>query len=199
MGFLRLVGIPENLFLFICFFFQFHNALADLVLGQHELRRRVDGDTLQFLDGTLAQNIETADGFHFVAPQLDTVRILLRQVKNVHNAATDGELSRALHLVSLLISHCHQPGCQFAFIQTAAPLGTDDVLLLPQHLGCHQRRIGSDDGNGLPFHDSAQCLDPLLYQLITVDIRLEKDQILCRIQHDISVIKAVFLVDLFGF
>ena len=105
----------------------------------------------------------------------------------------------AFHLIGFLVSHSYQPGCQFTLVQTTAPLGVDDVLLLPQHLGCHQCRIGGDDGDRLSLHDSAQGLDPLLYQLITVNICLEKDQVLRRIQHDISVIKAVFLVDLLGF
>ena len=192
------MGIPENFLLFGGFLLQSGDSLADLLLRQHELRRRVDSDALQLLNGTLAQDVEAADGLHLISPQFDTIGVFLRQIKDIHNAATDGELPRAFHLIGFLISHSHQSGCQFALVQTAAPLGADDVFLLPQYLRCHQCRIGGDNGDRLTLHDSAQGLDPLLYQLIAVDIRLEKDQVLRRIQHDISVIKAVFLVDLFG-
>ena len=198
MGFLRLVGIPEDFFLFVCFFFKLTDALADLLFRQYKLCGRVDSDAFQLLNGTLAQDVEAADGLHLISPQFDTIGVFLRQIKDIHTAATDGELPRAFHLIGFLISHSHQSGCQFALVQTAAPLGADDVFLLPQYLRCHQCRIGGNNGDRLTLHDSAQGLDPLLHQLIAVDIRLEKDQVLRRIQHDISVIKAIFLVDLFG-
>ena len=52
--------------------------------------------------------IKAADGLHFFPPQLHTVRILLREVKNVHNAAPDRKLPGTFHLGHLLISHVHQ-------------------------------------------------------------------------------------------
>ena len=54
VGFLRPVGFPENFLLFGGFLLQSGDSLANLLLRQHELRRRVDRNTLQLLNGTLA-------------------------------------------------------------------------------------------------------------------------------------------------
>ena len=163
MGLLRLVGISEYLFLLCSFLLKLCDALADLFFRQYEFCGRVDCDAFQLLNGTLAQDVEAADGLHLISPQFDTIGVFLRQIKDIHNAATDGELPRAFHLIGFLISHSHQSGCQFALVQTASPLGADDVFLLPQYLRCHQCRIGGNNGDRLTLHDSAQGLDPLLH------------------------------------
>ena len=62
----------------------------------------------------------------------------------------------------------------------------------------HQRIIGGDHRRRPAFHQPAQTADPLHRQLITVDIRLKKDQILGRIQHHIPVIKFIILIQFLG-
>ena len=54
VGFLRLMGIPEGLFLLCSFLLKPCDAFADLLFRQHEFRGRVDCDALQFFNGALA-------------------------------------------------------------------------------------------------------------------------------------------------
>ena len=42
-----LVGIPEDFFLFVCFFFKLTDSLADLLFRQYKLCGRVDSDAFQ--------------------------------------------------------------------------------------------------------------------------------------------------------
>ena len=195
MGFLRAEGIPEQLLLLPGFFFQLFQPPADPLLLQDKFRGRKDADAFQVLDGTLAEDVKAADGIHLIPPQLHPVRVLLRQVKNIHNAAPDGKLSRTFHLISLLIAHGHQALAQLRLVQGPSLFHIDDIRLpVPHGLRRHQRGIGGDNGDWLSLHQPAQYLHTLLHQLVAVDICLKKNQVLCRVQHDISVIKFIFLV-----
>ena len=199
MRFLRAEGIPEQLLLerrLRLYLFQPH---ANAFFLQHELRGRKNGYALQVLYGTLAQNVKASDRLHLIPPELDPVRIFLRKIKNVNNPAPHGKLPRAVHLIILFVSHRHQPFGKPVLTNAAAPVNVNDILLpVPNDLGRHQRRIGCDNSDRFPLHQPPKGLDPLSNQLVSMDIRLEKYKILCRIQHDISVIKLVFLKNLPG-
>ena len=199
MSLFRLEGIPEDFFLLCALLFQLSQSCLNALFRQHKLCSRENADALQLLNGTLAQNVKASDGVHLIPPQFNTVGVLLRQIKHIHDTSADGKLSGTFHLVSLLIAHLHQTFCKSPLVQAASSGHPDHVLLLPEHLRCHQSSIGCHDGHRLALHDPAQSADTLLYQLIAVNVCLKEDQILGRIQHDISVIKFIFLVKLFCF
>ena len=167
---------------------------------QDKFRSREYGNTLQYLDRTLAQYIKTTDGFHLISPQLHTIRILLRKIINIHDTASDRELTGAVYLITLFIPKGNQLLCKFALLKGSSFFNMDYILLsVPECLGCHQRSIGCDNRHRLALQQTTQCSDSLLYQLVSMNIRLKKDQVLSRIQHDISVIKLIFLIDFFCF
>ena len=192
--------IPKKLFLLCALGLKPFDAGANPFLLQHEFRGRKHTDPLQVLNGSLAQHIKTADGFHLIPPQFNSIRILLSQVKNIQNTSPDRKLSGTFHLVAFLITHGHQtPACLF-FPQSTSPVDFNHVFVpVPHNLWCHQCRICGDDGYWFLLHQPAKSLDPLPNQLISMDIRLKKYQILGRVQYDIPVIKLIFFIKFFGF
>ena len=104
MGFFCLKLLPQGLFIR---FFRFRDPLQPhlhLLRCQHDFRGRVQYHFFQLLYRPLALRIKAADGIHLIAPQLDPDRKLLRQRENIHNTATDGELSHTVYLCHALVA-----------------------------------------------------------------------------------------------
>ena len=129
MGLLRLKGVPEQLCLSGPLFLQTLQPPLDSLLLQHELRGRKHGHALQLLYGALAQHVEAAHGFHLIPPQLNTVRVLLRQIENIDDTAPDGKLARTLHLIAFFIAHGHQPAAKPFLLQGRPQIDLYDIFL----------------------------------------------------------------------
>ena len=156
---------PELSRKFLPFLFNLiHPHFQPLAWEQH-LPCRIDCYTGKLLYGTLAEHIKASDGLHFIPPKLDAVRIFLRQIKNIHNTASDAELARSLHLIIPYISHLNQTQSQLLFIQPTLPVNRKE--LLPPYgkrdLGSHQGAEGCDHRNRLSLQHPLQAFDPLRY------------------------------------
>ena len=179
------------------FLLNFPKPFLLLLPGKHHFRRRINIHISQLLHTALAEQVKAADGLHFLPPQLDTVWIFLRQIKNINDPAPDGKLPRRVHLIIFFISHLRQAAGETALVQPAVAVNMDDRRrdFLQRHLGGHQRRKGGEHRQRLPLNNFTQRLHPIRHQLVPMDIRLVKNQILRRIQGHIPVIKLIILIN----
>ena len=84
------------------------NAIGKPCVRQNQLRSRIDLHKLHGLDGSLRLQIEASDGVHLFVEKLNSIGILLRKVKDIHNIAAHSKLPRRVDLEILLISHANQ-------------------------------------------------------------------------------------------
>ena len=163
-------------------------------------RGRIDHDLFQILQRTLALGVETADGVNLIPPQFDTPGILLCEGIDIHDPSPDGELPRHLHLTYALIAHLHQTVFQFIHIQRAVVAEIDKLFfyIFQRSQKIHTAIDAGHHGDFLPGEKSFDHLHSLADDQISMDIRLKKQKVSCRIKQHISVIKAVILIDLFG-
>ena len=174
------------------------HASRPLIFREDHLGGRIDIHAVQFLDGPLAEHIKTADGVHILPPQLDPVRILLRQIKYVHNTTADRKLSRRFHLISLFISQLYEFPRQFPLLNLACTVYVHNIFLylFQGDPGLHQTVKRRHNGQRRALQQAPQHFPTLGHKLVAVNIRLEKDQILGRIHADIPVIKLIVLINL---
>ena len=198
--FLRAICIPPALLERLLFLADPVQAVHESVVRQDHFRRGIDPDRLQLRDRPLTEHVEGPDGIHFVAPQLNSIGVLLRQLKDIQDIAADRELARLLHLVLLLIAQKDQPLRRLRERELASLSHLQDALFqhVQGHLRRHQRRERRDHGRRTPFHQAPQTLDPLCIQFSAPEVRLIKDQVFGRKEHDVSVIEAVCLLDFSG-
>ena len=168
-----------------CDFFSFlYNAVQSftfLLSCQHKFRCRIHHDLFHGIHGTLAVRIKSTDGIYLIPPQFDAVREFLRQCKNIHDTATDGKFARCFYLIDTLITQPYQTSAQHFQIYRI-------LILQPQQKSTQHFRPyqavqqcikSSDNGRILFLKQGPECLDPLLCQCITTDIRLIEQNILC--------------------
>ena len=87
------------------------NAIGKPCVRQNQLRGRIDLHKLHGLDGSLRLQIEASDGIHLFVEKLNSIGILLRKVKDIHNIAAHSKLPWRIDLEILLIAHADQfPG-----------------------------------------------------------------------------------------
>ena len=87
------------------------NTIGKPCIRQNQLRSRVDLHKLHGLDGPLRLQIEASDGIHLFVKKLNSIGILLRKVKDIHDITAHSKLPRRVDLEILLISHTDQfPG-----------------------------------------------------------------------------------------
>ena len=111
---MRLLGfhfLPEFFDHLLCFRRNLFDASLASVLLQNHFARRIDPNLVQRFDGALRHQVKTAKRLYLVPEQLDSVRILFGQVKDIQNIATDRKLSRRFHLIDLLVSHLRELPC----------------------------------------------------------------------------------------
>ncbi len=199
MSRLRFKSLPQLLLLGLGILLNPSDALLQALPVHNEFRRRINGDTLQLFNGALTQHVKGTNGLHLVPPQFDAVRIFFRQIIDIHDTAPNGELSAAFHLGRFLIAHVHQTPGQRRLIQGPAVLHSQNILFrVPLHLGRHQCRKGRNQRQGPALRNPPQRPHPLPGQLVAVDIRLEKDQVLGGIEKNVSIIETVFLIEFPG-
>src|SRR6266508_5080211 len=73
--------------------------------------RRRDQDRFKFLNGPLRSRVKPADGFNFIAEEIQTDRQFFSGSPNVHDTAAPGELTGFKDSVDTLIASLH-PGSQ---------------------------------------------------------------------------------------
>ncbi len=200
MGFLTLLLFPE---LFLCpvrFLPDSRQTVRQIRLLQQHLRGRIDLYRFQLLDRALGKHVKAADGFHLIPPQLDAVRIFLRQIIDVDDIPADGKLPPVLHLKTLFIAHGHQLPGNGTFLGRLPLTDRQDHALHDRErdLGRHQGRQRSDHRHRTILRYSAQHLKTLGLQLLSPQIRLIEDQILGGKKQGIPVIKAIILPQLPG-
>ena len=99
---------------------------------------RIKCQFVHIFKGTLALCIKTPDRIHLIIPQFHTNRIFFRQRIDVNDSATDGKLSRHLHLANPFIAHLHQPEFHGLCLQYTSH--TDRHYIFFQHFK-RQKRI----------------------------------------------------------
>ena len=171
-----------------------------LILRHKYLHSRIDLNLFQLLHRALALHIYAADRIHLISPEVDAAGALLRQRKKVQDASPDGELSLPLHLRHIFIAQLCQSPLHLCEIQSI-PLPDAKLILYifskgqaEVHPGIYRRH----DCYRLLPRDGLDHLQPLLHNGLSMDIGTVKDQILRRIIHNIPVIHAVILHNLFG-
>ena len=165
---------------------------------QDRLCRRKDLDELQLLNGPLAEHIKASYRLDLIAPEFDTDRIFLGEIKNIENISSHSKLPSTLDLVVFFISHADETFCQIRQIQSV-PF-SDPQSVLSQDTGgdlrCQKRRKSGDHSHRFPFRYAPKTLQALLVDLIATQVSLIKDQVSCRENSDISVIKSTVLGNL---
>ena len=191
---------PKLFFEFLCFLFNPAQSLFLLLFRQHHLRSRINIHLIQLFHTALAEKVKASDGFHFLSPQLNTVRIFFREIKDINNSAPDGKLSRRIHLVILLIPHFSKLPGQLPLIQAAVRINMNhrSGYLLQKDLRRHQRSKGCDYRLGLSLYNFSERLHTFRHKLVAMDIRLIENKILRRIPGHFPVIKLIILKDLPG-
>ena len=173
-------------------------AVVQTQIIQDHLRCREDLHELQLLNRALAQDIEAADGFNLVVPEFHADRIILCEVKNIENVASDCKLPRPLDLVVFFIAHGDQPLRRSRQIHHFPPADPQYAPLQDPHrdLRCQKRREGGHHRHRLSFDDPAEALQTFLIDLIAAQIRLIEDQVSGGKHGHIPVIKRAVLCDL---
>ena len=80
-----------------------HLPLAIARSGDHFAGRR-DENGIHLLDGALGCGVKSANGFDFVAEEIETIRKLIGGRPNVHNPAASRELSLLQNSINTLVS-----------------------------------------------------------------------------------------------
>ena len=166
----------------------------------HRLRRRINHNLLKILHGALALRVKAADGVHLVVPEFDTPGRFLCQRKNIHDTAPDRELARHLHLPRPLIAEPDQLFGQRLDLHNAVLSNRQDLFLhtLQRAQPVHQSVKGGDHRNFFLRQKSLQRPHSLLHQQISLNIRMEEEEILCLIQHGFPVKIPAVLMDFPG-
>ena len=181
--------------------------LADPVQPVHEpsvrqdhFRRGIDLDRLQLGDRPLAEHVKRPDRIHLVAPQLNSIGVLLCQLEDVQNIAADRELSRLFYLVLLFIAEKDQTFCRLCEREFTSLSHFQHAFLqyIQRNLRRHQRGKCGDHRRGPAFHQASEASDPLCIQFPAPEISLVKDQVFGRKQHSVPVIETICLLDLPG-
>ena len=164
------------------------------------LYSRIDGNFIKIFQRTLTLRIKCTDGVNLISPEFNSPRIFFCERIDIHNPTSNRKLSGHLNLTHTLISHMNKCILELIHIQCTVISEMNQLFFnFIKRLKIIHASIYTGDNCNILFL-LQQCLNnahPLAYQNISMNIRLKKKQILCRVIIYILIIKTIIFIQLF--
>ena len=182
-SFLCLKFVPQLFLNTFCFLFQGFYTCRDGFFIQNHLRSRINSNLIQIFYGTLTLHIKTANRIDLISPQFDSPGIILCQRVHVHNSSPYRKLPRGFYLWGTLITHFHHTGFHFIQIQLTVIFQIQNLAFpyIQRNQIIQTTVYGSNYCGFLLLNQCLHYLNSLAGKQISMNVRLVKNQISCRI------------------
>ena len=132
---------------------------------------------LQSLGGTLTLRVEAAHGIDFIVPELNAYRGLLRDRKDIQNAAPHRKLPASVHFSAPLVAERRKLLRGLAEVETIARMDSETTAqkALRRFKLIHERVYGRHDKTAPALRNAASHIDTDGAQFVAAHIRRKKE------------------------
>ena len=132
---------------------------------------------LQSLGGTLTLRVEAAHGIDFIVPELNAYRGLLRDRKDIQNAAPHRKLPASVHFRAPLVAERRKLLRGLAEVETIARMDSETTAqkALRRFKLIHERIYGRHDEAAPALRNAASHIDADGAQFVAAHIRRKKE------------------------